>query len=181
MINLLSERTQHSLRMAYYARFATVVALLSALSIFAGAALVAPSYFLASVDEGAARDNLASSNRMLASENATGNEEVLAHAAEQVSLMKEYLRPPSVATALSALTSRIPAGIVVSNVSVTPGTGGTDSVSLSGSAKTRDNLLSFADALRASSSLSGVSVPLSQLAGETDIKFTLSFSFVSHP
>lgn len=181
MINLLSERTQRSLRMAYYARFATVAALLCALAVFAGGALLAPSYFLAAVDEGAARDTLASSDRMLASESATGNEEVLAQAAEQVSLMKEYLRTPSIAAALSAFTARVPGGVVVSAVSVTPGAGGTDSVSLSGSAKTRNDLLSFADALRASSSLSGVSVPLSQLAGETDIKFTLSFSFAPHP
>ena len=178
MINLLSEKIQRSLRMAYYARLATVVAFLFVLAVSAGAALLAPSYFLALSAESAAQSSLNVSAQSLAAGGGVPDTVALAHDAEEVSLMKSYPRPPRVASALSALTMDLATGVSLSSVSVTPDDTGASSVSVSGTAGTRDDLLAFSDALKGDGRFSGVSVPLSQLVSGTDVPFTLSFSFV---
>ena len=152
---------------------------LVACSTAVGAVLLVPSYFLARVDQNAAASALAASTQALAATGNGSDTDTVAQVSERVSLMKSYPRIPRVAAILSLITAAIPTGISISEISVTPNDSGSDAIVLSGTAGTRDDLLAFADTLKAASALSGVSVPLSQLAGEANIPFTLSFSFTS--
>jgi Tfp pilus assembly protein PilN len=177
MINLLPERIQHSLRTAYYARLAAVVVFLSALAVVAGAALLAPSYFLALAAENAAQSSLTASERSLAAGGDSPGVAEIASVSEEVSLMKSYPSAPRVAAALSAVTADVPGGVSLSSIAMTPGGSGASELSVSGTASTRDQLLAFADSLKKDSRFSGVSVPLSQLVSGTNAPFSLSFSF----
>lgn len=178
MINLLPEPEQHSLRTTYYARLATVVIALAAFVVCAGAALLAPSYFLARVEADTMRNSLSASTQALASGQGASDTKTMEQISEQVSLMKSFPRTPHIAAALSALTRAVPQGVFISKVAIAPDDSGSDSISIFGIAGTRGELLAFAHTLQSSPSFSGVSVPLSQLAGETDITFSLSFSTV---
>ena len=176
MINLLPDPAKHSLRMAYYERLAIVFCILAACAVFAGAALLAPSYFLARADANAAQNYLVASSQALTGGGTAGATQTLAQLSEQISLMKSYPRAPHVAEILSQVTNHLPVGVFLTRISVTPGSSGPDTISVSGVAQTRDELLAFADALKSLPAFSGVSVPLSQLAGETNVTFSLSFT-----
>lgn len=180
MINLLPDSAKRSLRATYYARLATVGITILAFVVFAGAAALLPSYLLARADAMSAEVYLADSSHTAAASQRAADTETLNQLSEEVSLMKSYPRAPFVAQAFSALTQDVPSGVSLSAITLMPNDPAV-SVSISGVAGTRDELLAFANALQGDSSFSGVSVPLSELAGEANIPFSFSFSFTPSP
>lgn len=177
MVNLLPEITQQKLSALYWTRLAALALFLLSLAGIIGVAGLLPSYFIASAEADAAAHSLAASQQALQLGEKGGAPGTLALWTERVALLKDYPRPPLAASALSTLTAGLPPGVTFSKIVLTPEDGAHGTISLSGKAATRDALLAFVKELQGKSAFSGVSVPVADLATETDVPFSLSFSF----
>lgn len=174
MVNLLSETRLLARR--YLLRFVTVASLALALALALGGALLVPSFFLARATAEAGERYLAALEDIVGLRERAGVARAVASDAERLSVMESYARPPVFSPLLSALSSAIPRGVILTSVSVARA-GGETAVSVGGSASTRSALLSFADALRTTPAFSVVALPVGALASESDIPFTISFAY----
>jgi len=177
MVNLLPEKIQRSLTRTYYARLLSLSIFFAALAVFASAAFLVPSYLRATAEADATTRTLQASQQALnlgAKGGTAGEFSVLT---ERVAILKTYMRPPEVADVLSLLTRQVPKGVSVSKITITPGDDGAGSLSLTGKADTRTDLLAYVAVLQGISAFKDVSVPVEALASEVNVDFTLSFSF----
>ncbi|MBV9349529.1 MAG: PilN domain-containing protein [Patescibacteria group bacterium] len=175
MVNLLPYKARRSLSFLYYARFGTVLLAALAIAVLASAALLVPSYLRATAEADAAARYLSASQKADAG-NALGANSGLALISEEADILKTYPRSPEVAEALSLVTAQLPKGVTLNNIAITPGDAG-GTMALSGIAVDRESLLSFVSALQKISAFSAVAVPVSALAGESNVPFTLTFPF----
>lgn len=180
MVNLLPETAQHSLHKAYYQRLGIFALFLAALAAGSSAALLLPSYLFATADLMAAKQSFSDANAAVSPLPAP-DMAAIDQASEEIQLMRTYPRSPRTASLIASAMHAAPNGVVVTQVMVVPASDGSAAVSISGKADDRGALLSLEGALRASGTFTGVSVPLSDLAGNADIPFTLSFSSVPAP
>jgi len=171
-INLLPPPVQKKIFGAYYIRLAALFFTAFAAAVIIGTLLFAPSFFISRADAEAAAQYLAALKTGGAP---ASSAETLAAFTEEISLLQTFARPPLAARVLSAVTTSLPSGVYLSSIDITPSdTGG--KVSLSGIAGTRQDLLDYTAALQKNPLLSGVSVPVSALAGSRNLPFTLAFS-----
>ncbi|MDE2079159.1 MAG: hypothetical protein KGI73_02115 [Patescibacteria group bacterium] len=180
MVNLLPPTAKRVLAGTYYARLVAVVLFLLALGIGMSALLLAPSYFLVENEAAAAHQFLLASEQAVKLGAKGGASGVLALTTERVQILKTYAWSPQVARVLSALSAARSAGITLVTVGVQEGADGTGTLSVAGTAATRNDLLAFVDALKNTSLFSNVAVPLSDLAAQSKIPFTLSFSYATN-
>ncbi len=176
-VNLLPEKTKQKLRTLYYARLLSVVAFILAVGVAMSATLLLPSYLLARAEADAAARYLAASQQSLDLRAQSGATAMLALLSERIRILTTYLRSAAVAPVFSALSLHLPKGVVLSTIDITTAEGGRGTVSVSGKADTRDGLLSYVSALQGIALFQGVSVPVSDLAAQANVPFTLSFSF----
>lgn len=180
MVNLLPDDAQRKLAILYYARLSASAVFLLAFAVAAGAALLVPSYLLATAEADAAARSLSASQKTSSADDAAS--QTLPALSERVSILKAYPRTAAVAGILSALTRALPASVVLNKTAMTFGgnaDAGGGTVSVSGTAGTRDALIAYAALLRGSALFGGIEVPVSELVAHTDIPFTLSFPLAS--
>lgn len=180
MVNLLPETAQHSLHKAYYQRLGVFALFLAALAAGSSAALLLPSYIFATADLMAAKQSFSDANAAV-SPLSVSDRAAITQASEGIQLMRTYPRSPRIASLVAAAMHAATNGVVVTQVMVVPAPDGSAAVSISGKAADREALLSLEGALRTSGTFTGVSVPLSDLAGNADIPFALSFSSLPTP
>ncbi len=175
MVNLLPSQSQARLSRTYYVRLATT--LLSALVVvlFLGALLLTPSYLLARDEAESAKRYLSALDESAGLRERSGALSVVAELKEVLELSKLFAEPPVTADTLSAITSHVVAGVRIQKIVFGKTEEGKTSISVAGIADTRAGLLSFAEALKADATFEGVTLPVSQLAQDTDIEFTLHF------
>jgi Tfp pilus assembly protein PilN len=175
-INLLPASERRKNLKEYYFRFFAVLLMALAAAVLGGTLLFLPSYFLSSAEASASSDYLAALKGGKAPEPARIAE--LAAFTERVSILKNYSRPPTVGRVFALATGDLPQGVYLSSLQFTPNDSG-GAVSLAGIASTRQALLDYTAALQKESAFSGVSVPVSALAGDKNIPFSLAFTFTS--
>lgn len=178
MVNILPKDAQNKLRTLYYLRLLSMFLFLTALAFAIGAGLLAPSYMLARQEADAAKEYSTALQQTLALKEAAGASAGLTVLSEELSLMKTYQAQPAVAAALSALIAKLPKGVSISQVLIAPPGAADGKMGVSGNAKTRAELLAFVSALQGNPLFSGVTVPVSDLAGDTNLSFTLTFALV---
>jgi hypothetical protein len=104
-----------------------------------------------------------------------GGGDTISDIGERAGLLSQALSRRTAVSILREIAPRIPSGITIRNFSYLY-TGDGVTATLHGTARTRDALVFFGDALRSSPLFSRVEVPISSLAKSTDIDFTLSLS-----
>lgn len=174
MINLLPPGQKTSLTQGFKQRLASVYIIAFATSVLLGLVLLLPSYFLVDVREATAENERAS---LINSDESSEREEIN----ERLRLTKERLN------ALIEQDVRIPLYIVInelaeasggdvtlSNFGYTRRFGEEDSAfTISGNAQTREGLLSFRSLLEANERITDVTLPVSSLAKDRDIDFSI--------
>lgn len=181
MVNILPKTAQDEIRTLYYLRLASTLMFLLAIVFLIEAALLAPSYLLAQNEAAAAKEYTATLQQTLALKESTGGAAALSVFAEEVSLLKSYYATPAIADVLSALTSKLPKGVSLYEILIVPPATTDGKVQIVGSAKTRAELLAFVASLQSNTLFKSVAVPVSDLVGDSNLPFTLSFFIVGKP
>ena len=176
MVNLLPKDTQRSLVTRYYLRLGTTLEIVLSVVFFIGAVLLIPSYFASQ----ASADSYERYRDAL--EGAVGLKErsyvsdSISRLAERVRVMSDYGNSEFTASLIDALGNNLSAGISVTDISFTRSDDGA-TVSLGGTAGTREDLLVFVESLKESSAFSQVTLPVAQLVVEEDVSFSIKAVF----
>lgn len=176
MVNLLPQSDQKHLIGAYYIHLAAVFFLAASIAVVVGAVLLAPSYITSQASADSYErylDALAGSVGL--KERSYASEDV-AELAERVRIMDLYAGSAITSELIDALGEKLTSGIRITRIAFTRTDSGAN-ITLGGTADTRQELLAFADALRASPSFTRVSLPVSQLVMEEDANFSITASF----
>ncbi len=177
MVNLISTAEKRALTVRYYARLAALVLFLFSLGIGVNAILLIPSFILAGNEADAAHRFLGAAEQAVSLGGKGGAPGILALTTERVDILKTYARQPQTAAVLSAVTAAPLSGISLATIAIAPNASAAGTVSIAGTAATRSELIAFVDALKATPLFSGVSIPVSDLASQANVPFTLSFSY----
>ncbi len=181
MVNLLPPSTKRTLLREYYLRVFATFFLLSAVVMGAGAGLLLPSYYLARAESEEAVRYLDALQGTADLRARTQTGKSVQAFTEQVALLKEYGSRPFTAEMISRIQEHLSGDVSITTISVEYEAGDRGRISLGGSAKTRTALLTFAESLREELIFSGVSVPVGQLAGDSDLPYSLTFQFAKPP
>ena len=175
MVNLLPRPAQRTLVRTYYLRLGTLFLLSVSLVVAVGGVLVAPSVFLAQNAADASERYLAALEETVGLKERAGAGEQMAVIAERVKILSTVA--PALSTPIIEDVIRAkPKGVKLNAFTIDRTASGAN-FSIAGVAVSRDALLTFVDALRATPSLSGVSLPVSSLASNEDLRFSLSLQY----
>ncbi len=180
-IDLLPEREKRALRMRYYFGLATIGAFMLALAVFAGAALLVPSYLLSKNQAESAERYFAAERLSAAQSDSSGTGRDVALLSERLSILKKYERQPAVADILSRIGTDAAGAAGLTIISMTFNANGSGTTTVSGTAPTRAALLSFGDKLSKESAFVGAQVPVSDLASDAALPFTIPFGYAPSP
>lgn len=177
MVNLISPARARSLYVLYLTRLAGVALLMLGMTGVVIAVLLLPSYFVIHAEIDQAAEYVAAATQ-LADERAKGqSQEVLQQFHELVTQLSATSHTSSYAHILELTTQDRPLGLGVSAVQVTYDDAGNATVLLSGTARTRAELIAFSNALKKVPELSAVVVPVSALVADVNAAFTISMQW----
>ncbi len=176
MVNLLPSTNQKKLRIRYFAKLATASLFLFTSVAVVGAALLVPAYVL-SKNEVVATERYLDAAKKNPTLQASGSLHEVAILKERISILNEYQGMATAGQVLARIEADVPPGVTLSGTSLTFTGKNTGTVSISGKASTRTALLSFEKTLTAERIFQGVAVPVGDLANDTNINFSLPFSF----
>lgn len=177
MVNLISPKQRAKLEHLYVLRLATLLGLtVAAVAVFV-AVLLLPSYLLIRAEVDQAAEYVAAA-QAIASERAKGQSpETLQRFQESVSLLTDAGRPPATNRVLELATQDVPKGIAISSISIAYSEKRDAHVTLSGTARTRAELIAYSNLLKRTPELTNVTVPVSDLVADVDSTFTLTLEW----
>lgn len=177
MVNILPKKTQHALTARYYANLAATFFVFVGLAVLVGGGLLAPSYLL-SLEEAKSAERFKNAvlERLTILGDTGASRDVSVLAAE-VDLMNEYHRAPLSDRIFSSLLAALPQSVSLNKMSFTADDARRGRIDVSGTAATRVSLLEFVNALQANMFFRDVTVPVADLARDTNISFSFSFSY----
>lgn len=179
MVNLLPISDRHALTRSYYLRLGALFLFMFSIVAFAGGLLLLPSFFLARGTADAGERYLAALEETVGLRERAGVADEMQALQERVRIMRDAHGGPMSLGVLEALGKDVP-GISVSGIAFAREGEGAK-VSISGVAGTRAALLSFSTRIRENPAFSDVVFPVSQLAGEEDIPFSISAVYRGTP
>jgi Tfp pilus assembly protein PilN len=178
MVNLLPIRARRALIRDYYLRLAALALFLIALVTVLGGLLLVPSFFLARATAQEAARYRAALEETVGLKERAGVAAQVATLSERVRLLDTFAASPATPAIVATLMDAMPRGVTLTALSIArTGTGA--SLVISGSAGTRDALLSLAASLKSVTTFSGVSLPVSSLVSDADIPFTIGFTYTA--
>jgi len=172
MVNVLPRSEQKRLRRRYYLNLGTLFFMALILVFAVGSVLLLPSYFASRAQADSYeryRDAFSGAIGLKEKEKVDAE---LASLAEELRLTKEYGASAFSAEIFEGLESVPSSNVTITAMSFSR-SGETTRFSLSGVAKNRAALLSFAEALKAHPSFANVSLPVSQLVAEVNPPFSI--------
>lgn len=175
MVNLLPTNDfKHVLR--EHGRRVGVIALaLIALSTVFLSLFAIPSAIVTWSGAGGFDQQLEATKTLVTLQRKQGGGDTLTDLSTRAELLAAVLAQPTPSSILQDIVPRIPSGVSVRQFSYAPTDEGV-SVTLLGTAATRNALIEFGANLRVSPFFSRVDVPISSLARSEDIEFTLTIS-----
>lgn len=177
MVNLLTTEDQTKLRVRYYTGLlSSFIFVLVAVCIL-GSALLIPSYFLAETQARSAVRALDASKESVGLYQSSGVVQQVSLLKERLKILKEYEGVQTAPLVLAELTAHVPDGVRINSISIINTGIGTGDITISGKSKTRAALISFGKRIEGVRMFKGASVPISNLVNETDIDFSIPFSF----
>ncbi len=177
MVNLLPKDAERTLRIEYYLRLIAVLFILLAVSFSIGAGLLMPSYLLAKNEADESDRYLRALEESADIRESTGATRLLSILAERVRVLTDFTWEPLVPSYMEDISNLAPQGVLVDKLIIRRTAAGDGEITLSGVSSTRSALLEYGRTLNEHTDFDGVSVPVSQLVSETDIPFSLVFSF----
>ncbi|HEY0964599.1 MAG TPA: hypothetical protein VGE31_02275 [Candidatus Paceibacterota bacterium] len=177
MINLIPPKAKRSILLEYWLRVLTVWFSLWSVAILIGVAILIPSYVLIVSQVKVYSDSAAeASQKILDFENVSKD---LVRSSQQAGTLLKGLEDPL----LSGYTERFKelegSGIEISEIVMGRTDTGMSPAQISGEAESRQALADFRDRLRMEENVAGVDLPISNLAKDKDIQFSLTVSFTN--
>lgn len=174
MFNLLPKPEKDAVRREYRVRLATVILWFLSAALVIGSLLLLPSWFLSAQKEAAAESRFDALERSVGRRESADLEGDLLALATQVQSLSREAPPGLFYELIGAVVSRRPKGVSLESIAVTDRGEGKHTVTVAGVAADRDALVSFSRALGEIPLLERAKLPLSNLAKESGIPFSLS-------
>lgn len=181
MVNLLPTKQKRQLKRAYYLRLATTLAVLAHGALVVGGVLLIPSYVVAERAADSAERYLAAVEETVAVRERAGVSHTIRALSERLRILDTLAVQPRAVPALDVVLERRTSGIRITGIGFAKGNSDAIALSIAGTAANRTALLTFIDTLRAAGTLDGVEVPVSQLAQEANIPFSITATYRSRP
>lgn len=178
MVNLISPTLRARLMSLYYARLVTACALAIAVALSVTAILLLPTYFFIHAEADQAQEYVEAASGIAATRAKGAAQETLASFNEAVKLLTAVNHEPSVSHMLTLLTSDMPRGVTLSTIDIVSDTSGNATVLLSGTARTRAELIAYSATLKKIPEFSNVSVPVSALVADVNSTFSVTMTWV---
>ena len=173
MRNLLPAEHRTRVIVEYRLRVVVVVLSLTLIVVIVGIVLLIPSYFLSRSKKDSVSEQTAFIERSIEFRESEISAELLRKTRDQLLLLADSDKRVLLTSIIKNVTEGKGIGVTISAIShFREGEIGT--LTITGKALRRDNLLAFKDALDRNSHFSSVSLPISDLAKSRDIKFTLT-------
>lgn len=177
MINLIPPQAKKRIQLEYWLRVFSVWATLWSGALIIGIAILIPSYVLiVSQVKVYSESAAAASQKILNFENVSKE---LGRSSQQAGTLLMGLKQPLLTEYTSTFKSLEEPGIAISKITMTRVDTGLSAAQISGEAESRQALADFRDRLRAQPDVSAVDLPISNLAKDKDIQFSLSVSFTN--
>lgn len=173
-INLLPPHEKQIIKNEYRTRLLVVGVILLSFALLAGALMMMPTYMHVRAERVLGEARLASLGSPASVEEAHVDGEINKTNKEMLALAT-LLSAEKSADVFEKIIDARPGGIVITGLYKEKKETLDDTITIAGTALDRATLLEFADALKANSRFSEVTVPISNFASSKDIPFTLSF------
>ncbi len=172
MVNLIPQKAKRRLLIEYWVRAVSVWFTTWAVVLLAGVGILLPAYVLIGLQV----DTLQTS-ASVASEKVANYESVsaaLAQATRQAKTIIDESSSPQFSEYITLFSSLQGSGVEVTKMGIYRGAEGVAPVVLNGKATDRQSLASFRDRLLAAEDIVSVDLPISNLAQDKDISFTIT-------
>ncbi|MCR4334438.1 MAG: hypothetical protein NUV47_01770 [Patescibacteria group bacterium] len=174
MFNLLPEKYKKRLENEYNIRLAIVVFVLIFLITLISVAFLTPSYLLSKTKETEVENRLATIKNQAPDQTSVELNAVLLQTKKELSVLAPTSNISFLESIKKILARKIP-NITIIGLTIIEN-GSIWKTSISGVASNRDTLISFKKSLESEQSFSGVDLPISDLARNKDIPFTITVS-----
>lgn len=181
MVNLLPQKYIRTLKRTYYVRLVTTLVLLLTIGVAVGAILLIPSYVVAERAAESAERYLAAIEETTSLRERAGVSQTVRALSERLRILNANTQQPRGGAALDALLAERTEGIRITGIGFAKGDSDAIALSVAGVASSRTALLTFVDALRSAGTFGGVDVPVSQLAQDANIPFSITATYRSAP
>lgn len=180
MVNLLPRKTIHRLHRTYYVRFATTIFALLAGAFAIGGVLMVPSYVVSERTVDSSERYLAAVEETIGVRERAGVSDEMRALAERVRILSEHNNTLSAVPFFEDVAELRTSEVRITGIGFNKGEDAF-SISLAGVAATRSALLEYIDRINESGKFEGVSVPVTQLALDADIPFSITATYRSDP
>jgi len=173
MRNLLLPKDKKILYQEYLLRLAVVALAFLFSTLIAGIVFLSPSYFLSQAKEKVINDQAEVAKASIAAREQEASSFVLVEARQKLELLATYKTQPHITEIFKAVVKGKPEGIQVIGLLYRERGEQGGEVVLRGVASRREILLSFKKALEEEPLFTAVILPISDLAPDQDIEFTI--------
>lgn len=172
MINLIPPSAKKSIVIEYWLRVFSVWGFIWAISLAIGIALLLPVYVLINLQVSNLTDSAASASQKLASYQDVTKDLNIAN--QQARSIVDTRRFKTLSTYNEQFKALETGQVQLTSINITRGKDGVAPISLAGNAQNREALANFRDQIKAIPEVAAVDLPISNLAKDRDIQFTMS-------
>jgi hypothetical protein len=174
MYTLIPEQIAKRLKKEYHIRVLILLSLFLSLGIWVGIIMLFPSYVISVTQEKKALAEAGSDTQKAQSASTTAAISQITVANSSITALQSSQDTLMISSIVEDITSRRIPGITISDFEIgrTDGTG--TKILIQGKAATRVDLVAFENNLKADSRLTKVTLPVEDLASDTNISFTIN-------
>lgn len=176
MRNLLREQDKKIIRREYVLRVVSVSLILFFFTVLVGAVFLLPSYFLSHSSEKTIREHAETVKRLIELRGKDISAVLLSETKEELQLLSAGHDRVSLESILRAIIENKPRGIKLYGLFVERDSGGKSDIVVIGIASGREELLSFKKRLDREVLFESVMLPISNLASDQDIEFSINIT-----
>jgi Tfp pilus assembly protein PilN len=174
MRNLLLEQDKKNIHREYLFRLGVVYFLFLFTTVVIGAVFLLPSYFLSETKEASVRERTSIIEQSIAIREQEARSGLLVETKQRLELLSFKRSNSAVTGTIQTIVTHKPAGVSISQFLYTKQREGQSTLTIEGFAKQREDLLAFRKALEQEREFQNVELPISNLAADRDVKFTIT-------
>jgi len=176
MFNLMPKPEKILIRGRYNRRLLSVMFLAAGVSAVFAVLLAAPSYILSLSKNNLAEQNLKKLDNPTDAKEAKDFQTLVETTKKKTDILSAEKSETSFAKIADKVSRLLPAGVSIFSFSFQPDGKGGGKLAMEGKSKARTNLMIFARALEKETNFSGIDLPVSNFAKESDIDFSINLN-----
>jgi len=177
MFNVLPQEEKIAIQKEYRVRRLIVIGVFFIITLIIGLILLFPSYLVSQINAQNTASLLeAIQQELQKSKSHVATPEDISALREKIALLNAAKSSVSVSNLFSIIVAKKGNAVQLSNFTFKKNSDGTLELAVGGNARTRDALTQFSRALEADPAFSAVDLPISSLAKDKDIDFTMTIT-----